>query len=226
VEFLNNVGDLIQNMPALAYCAVFVGGILSSASPCVLITIPLVIGFVGGYAAGDKRKALLYSIAFIIGLSITFTLLGMIASVFGRLFGAVGVYWKYIVALVAVIIGLHLTGLFNINFNVGTPVKTRHKGLLGAFSLGLLFGVVSSPCATPVLAVILTYVAYKGEILYGSSLLFVYAVGHCALMLVAGVFTGFAENFIQSKGVEKFSVYSKKLSGIVIIFVGIYILVS
>jgi cytochrome c biogenesis protein CcdA len=103
-------------------------------------------------------------------------------------------------------------------------MKTKHKGVLGAFLLGLLFGMVSSPCATPVLAVILAFVATKARIVYGISLLFVYAIGHCALIVLAGVSTGFVESYAKSKGVSNFSILTKKISGVLIFLAGLYIL--
>ena len=86
---LNHLSQSLTENPLLAFLGVFVGGILSSSSPCVLATIPLVIGYVGGYSEGDRRKALLYSLTFILGLSLTFTALGAIASVIGGLFGVI-----------------------------------------------------------------------------------------------------------------------------------------
>jgi len=84
--------------------------------------------------------------------------------------------------------------------------------------------VVSSPCATPVLAVILAFVATKARIIYGTSLLFVYAIGHCALIVLAGIFTGFVESYAQSKGVRNFSSVTKRISGVLIFLVGLYVL--
>jgi cytochrome c biogenesis protein CcdA len=100
----------------------------------------------------------------------------------------------------------------------------KKRGALGAFLLGLLFGVVSSPCATPVLVVILAFVATKGEVLYGTILLFVYAIGHCALIISAGGVTGFVESFIQGKKVANFSLWAKRISGILITLAGFYLL--
>ena len=223
-NMLSNISDVINNSPLLAYAMVFVGGLISASSPCVLAVIPLVIGFVGGYAEGNRRKAVTYSIVFAIGLSITFTILGAIASLVGGLFGDVGNAWYYNVAAVAVVMGLHLAGI--LRFRIPQPIKleSRHKGILGAFLLGLLFGIVSSPCATPVLAVILTFVASEARVVYGTSLLFTYAVAHCALIIVAGVFTGFVENYAKSKGVSNFSLITKRISGVLIFVAGIYIL--
>jgi len=223
-SILSNVSDVINNSPGLAYLLVFLGGLLSASSPCVLAIIPLVRGFVGGYSERSKKKAIAYAVVFALGLSITFTVLGGIASLIGGLFGDVGKFWYYLAAAVAIVMGLYLTGV--VRFKLPQPVvlKSKHKGILGAFLLGLLFGVVSSPCATPVLAVILAFVATKGRIIYGMSLLFVYAVGHCALIVLAGVFTGFVESYAKSKGVSNFSNFTKKISGVLIFLGGLYIL--
>ena len=220
---LNHLSQSLGATPFLAYLGVFVGGILSSSSPCVLATIPLVIGYIGGYSEGDRRKALLYSLTFIIGLSITFTILGAIASLMGSLFGMVSRTWYFIVGGVAILIGLHLIGLFEWNLPVPIRLQPKQRGLLGAFLLGLFFGIVSSPCATPVLALILTFVASKGEVAYGTSLLFVYALGHCALIFLAGTVTGFVESFIKSKGISSITTWGKRVGGVIVVFVGIYL---
>jgi len=141
---LDHLSQSLSGNPALAYLGVFVGGILSSSSPCVLATIPLVIGYVGGYSEGDRRKALLYSLTFILGLSITFTILGAIASFIGGLFGVVGRTWYFIVGGVAVAIGLQLIGLYQWNLPVSVHFQPKQRGILGAFLLGLVFGIVSS----------------------------------------------------------------------------------
>jgi cytochrome c biogenesis protein CcdA len=223
-SILSNVSDIINNSPGLAYLAVFVGGLISASSPCVLAIIPLVIGFVGGYSEGNRKKAVVYAVVFALGLSITFTILGGIASLVGGLFGDVGKFWYYLAAGVAMIMGLYLVGLLRFKIPQPVQLKTKHKGVIGAFLLGLLFGAVSSPCATPVLAVILAFVATKARVVYGMSLLFVYAVGHCALIILAGIFTGFVESYAKSKGVSNFSSLTKKVSGVLIFLAGLYIL--
>ena len=221
--FLNHLSQSLSENPFLAYLGVFVGGIISSSSPCVLATIPLVIGYVGGYSEGDRRKAVLYSLTFILGLSLTFTVLGAIASVIGGLFGIISRTWYFVVGGIAVVIGLHLIGLFEWNLPVPLHLQPKQKGILGAFLLGIFFGIVSSPCATPVLALILTFVASKGEVAYGTSLLFVYALGHCALIFLAGTATGFAESFIKSKGISNMTTWGKKVGGVIVVFAGIYL---
>jgi cytochrome c biogenesis protein CcdA len=222
--FLNYLSQSLSGNPFLAYFGVFLGGVLSSSSPCVLATIPLVIGYVGGYSEGDRRKAFLYSLTFILGLSITFTILGAIASLVGGLFGIISRTWYFIVGGIAIIIGLHLIGLFNWSLPVPVHLQPKQRGILGAFLLGIFFGIVSSPCATPVLALILTFVASKGEVAYGTSLLFVYALGHCALIFLAGTATGFVENFVKSKGISNVTAWAKRIGGSIVVFAGIYLI--
>jgi cytochrome c biogenesis protein CcdA len=218
-----DIQTIIQNNHTLAFLAVFIGGLISAASPCVLAAIPLIIGYVGGYSAGSKKKAALYSLVFILGLSITFTLLGAAASAMGAFFSFAG-RWLYVsLAVIAVTMGLQLMGLITIPLPFQTTRQVKSRGLWGAFLLGLLTGTVSSPCATPVLAVILAYVSTQGDILYGGSLLFAYAVGHCALIFIAGLSIGLTESIVSSKGIKNFSLYSKRFSGALLVVIGIYI---
>jgi cytochrome c biogenesis protein CcdA len=224
MSFLDNIEQIITLYPLAAFGAVFLAGVLSSASPCVLATIPLVVGFVGGYADGSRCKAFRYSVSFIMGLSLTFTLFGTAAGVLGTMFGTVGGWWYVVAGLIALVMGGQMMGGYEISLPIRRDFKPKQAGLAGAFILGLFFGVVSSPCATPVLVVILTYVATKGKILYGSALLFTYAVGHCLLMLAAGTFTGFVESFAQSKGVANISLWAKRLGGGIVAVVGAYLI--
>lgn len=208
--------------PLIAYFSVFLAGLVSSFSPCVLITIPLVISYVGGFSEGDVKRSFAFSLVFAIGLAITFTILGAVASLMGTLLGDVGGYWKYILATVSIIMGLQMLGI--LNFQIPTPrmVKTEQKGLLGAFLLGMLFGVASSPCATPVLALILTFVASKQNLVYGTSLLFVYALAHTVFIFLIGVSTGMADFFLRSKQAQKASTYIHQISGFLFILIGIW----
>jgi len=221
---LGNIGEIISNQGWLAFPACFLGGIISSASPCVLAMIPLVIGYVGGYAEGSQKKAIQYSLVFTLGLTITFTALGIVAGAMGRLFGDIGGFWNYVLPPVAILLGLQLLGVFNFNIGVSQRFLPKKKALIGALLMGLFFGIVASPCATPVLAVILTFAATQKEIAYSGGLLLAYALGHWVLVLGAGISAGFAQKVLASRGISNFSTYSKKIAGIILIGVGIYLL--
>jgi cytochrome c-type biogenesis protein len=220
MTFLDNIEQIVATYPLLAFGAVFLAGVISSASPCVLATIPLVIGFVGGYADGDRWKAFRYSLAFILGLSLTFTAFGAAAGLLGTMFGTLGGWWYVAAGTVALVMGGQMMGFYEIRLPVRHDYRPKQGGIIGSFLLGLFFGVVSSPCATPVLVVILTLVATKREVLYGVALLFTYALGHTLLMLVAGTFTGFVEGFVKARGVANFSLWARRVSGAVVALVG------
>ena len=226
-SLLQNIGIIIENQAWLAFPVCFLGGIVSSASPCVLAMIPLIIGFVGGYAEGSQKKAMLYSLMFVLGLTITFTILGLIAGVIGRLFGDVGTFWYYILPPVVILLGLYLLFANRLNLNIGLSQRfmPKRKALLGAFLIGLFFGIIASPCATPVLGAVLTYAATRQDIFYSGGLLLSYALGHWVLVFGAGISTGFAQKIIASKGISNFTDYSKKIAGLILIGVGIYLII-
>jgi cytochrome c-type biogenesis protein len=223
---VNTLGDIIQNQSWFSFPVCFLGGIISSASPCVLAMIPLIMGYVGGYSEGSQKKAIQYSLVFVLGLTITFTILGIIAGALGRLFGDVGAFWKYILPPVAILLGVYLLFSDKLNINIGLSQRflPKKKALLGAFLIGLFFGIIASPCATPVLAVILTYAAAKQDIVFSGGLLLAYALGHWVLVLGAGISAGFAQKVLASKGISNFSSYSKKIAGVILIGAGIYLL--
>jgi cytochrome c-type biogenesis protein len=227
-SLLSNLGDIIQTQGWMAFPFCFLGGIISSASPCVLAMIPLIIGFVGGYAEGSQKKAVQYSLMFTLGLTVTFTILGIIAGALGRLFGDIGSFWYYILPPVAILLGLYLLLADRLNLNIGLPQRfmPKKKALLGAFLIGLFFGIIASPCATPVLGVVLTYAATRQDIFYSGGLLLAYALGHWVLVFGAGVSAGFAQKVISSRGISNFSSYSKKIGGVILMGAGIFLLVT
>jgi len=224
-SLFGDIGQLIQQNPWLAIVAVFIGGATTALNPCVLAMIPLLVGVVAGNRETTSfRRSLVFSLFFVLGLAVTFTALGLISALMGRMFGDVGRFWKYVVSGVCLVMGLHLLGLFKWNFPVPAGIRVRKQGHLGAFLLGLLFGVVSTPCAVPILAVLLAFVAEKGNIAYGGFLLFVYALGHSALVLVAGTSVGAAKGLLESKGLRKAHGIVQKVAGVLIILIGIYFL--
>ena len=220
---MDNLDQTLALYPLLAFGVVFLAGLVSSASPCVLTSIPLVVGFAGGYADGDRTRAFLFSLCFVLGLALTFTALGAAAALFGTLFGSLGGGWYLAVGVLALVLGGHMMGLYRLRLPSLPVIQPRQRGLAGAFVLGLFFGVVSSPCATPALVVILAFVATRGEMLYGVALLFVYALGHCVLMLAAGTFAGFVESFARARGVADVSAWAQRLGGALVALVGGYL---
>jgi len=222
VSWSETLGQVLQHKPVLAYGAAYLGGVVATASPCILASIPLIIGFVGGYAGGNKKQAFYYSLTFVLGLALVMSILGALAALMGTLFGDVGAGWRFGIALIFMVMGLQLAGVINLKLGGNTQrFLPQRTGLIGALILGALFGLVLAPCASPVLAVILTMAAVKHEVAYGSTLLFAYSLGQGTLIILAGTFTGVIENFLQSRG-AKASVIMQKVAGGLIFIAGAY----
>ena len=217
------LGQVMQNRPVLAYGASYLGGVIATASPCILASIPLVIGYVGGYAGDSKKQALIYSLTFVVGLAVVMSILGAVAALMGTMFGDVGAYWYFVVAFILMVMGLQLAGIIKLKLGGDTQkYLPQRTGLIGALILGALFGLVLSPCASPVLAVILTLAAVQGKVVYGSTLLFAYALGQGSLIILAGTVTGVINNFLQSRGAKAGAVLQQAAGGL-LFFAGAYI---
>jgi cytochrome c biogenesis protein CcdA len=225
-DFVTNAGQYINTNPWLAILAVFVGGVLTASNPCVLAMIPLMMSFVAGRREEKPGvvRALGFSFVFVLGLSITFTAMGMFAALAGKMYGDISSAWNWVVAVVCVVMGLHLMGVLTVPIpSFADKVQPKTRGLLGALVLGLLFGLVSAPCAAPILIVLLTYLAGSGaSVPYGGLLLLVYALGHSLLIIIAGTSMGAARTLIENKKMSRTMDILRKGAGAVIVLVGVY----
>ncbi|MGI6324709.1 MAG: cytochrome c biogenesis CcdA family protein [Bacilli bacterium] len=197
-------------------------GFISSFSPCILSSVPLIIGYVGGYAGDNERKALFYSIAFASGIVVTFTILGIVTAMVGKALSLTGSWWYLFLGLLMILVGLQTLEVINIMPN-RTSALSYHKGLLGAFLLGLFGGAFCAPCSAPALVVILALVADKGDIWYGILLLVFYAIGHASILIVAGSSIAMAEKLSKSKKTVKIGAIVKKVLGVIILLVALYL---
>lgn len=188
--------------------------------------VPLIVGYVGGAHNLPRRRAFWISLVFAIGMAVTFMLLGLLASTLGGLLGGGTTIWYYILAAVCFIIGLQMLGALQLTppaWLSNLQAKVTARGLLGAFLLGLVSGLVASQCATPVLAVILTYVmAEQAGLLYGAALLFIYSLGMSVPVILIGTFAGVLKNL---RALGKWSGIIEKVSGVLLLGVGVYFLV-
>lgn len=205
--------------PLLALLA----GVLTSATPCALTSIPLVVGYVGGVQSKNPNQALKLSLVFAAGMAITFTILGALASLFGKLMGMSGTWWYIFLAILMVMMALQLMEVFNFIPSTYLTNKTTRKGYFGAFAAGILGGVFSSPCATPVLVVLLSLVASSGNIAWGILLLLLYSVGHSILVVVAGTSIGFVSKITSDRRYGIYSTFIKYFMGIMVLLIALYL---
>lgn len=207
------------------FILVFLGGVLVSFTPCVYPLVPVTVGYIGASAQGSRFKGFILSIIYALGIAVTYSALGVVAGLTGKIFGQIaGTPWPYfIVANACIFFGLVLWDVFTIPLpNLGAK-KIEAKGALSVFLVGLISGLVVGPCTTPVLAAILVYVSTKQNLVYGISLLFCFALGLCTLLVLAGTFSGILVNLPKS-GAWLNRV--KKLCGAVLIFAGEYFLIQ
>ncbi len=221
-EILENLSKLINESIWLAPLLALLAGVLTSFTPCALSGIPLVVGYVGGTGQRDPKKAFRLSVTFAAGAAVTFTVLGVIASVFGRLMSASASWWYILLGVLMILMALQTWEIFEIIPSSYLISRNTQKGYAGAFIAGVLGGIFSSPCSTPVLIALLAIVAGKGSILWGILLLLLYSVGHGILAVIAGTSVGFVQKLSASDKYGKVSIVLKIIMGTLILLIGFY----
>lgn len=179
--------------------AAFIGGVLTSASPCVLAAVPVAVGFVGGQAVTPRRSAVL-ALAFVAGMNIALLAMGLAAARLGLLLGSLPGPWSVAVGLLVVGLAVWLwrspAAACGITLPAAMQQRLAASGLWGAVLLGGLIGTVMSPCATPALAAALALAgsgsAFGVSMWWGVALLLAYGIGHSLLLGVAGAMPGAA----------------------------------
>lgn len=208
-QWLQSLSRLITESFWLAPLIAVLAGVLTSFTPCSLSTIPLVMGYVGGTKQRDTKRSFLLSVTFAFGMAITYTALGVIASTLGGMIGAASGWWYIVLGVLMALLALQTYGIFNFIPSTYLVSKNKKRGFIGAFLAGILGGVFSSPCSTPVLVALLAIVAGSGSILWGTLLLLLYSIGHGTLTVIAGTSVGFVQKLSAS---EKYGKLSKALN--------------
>ncbi|MDD2217203.1 MAG: cytochrome c biogenesis protein CcdA [Eubacteriales bacterium] len=221
-EILESLSGLISESGWLAPLFALVAGFLTSFTPCSLSSVPLVIGYVGGTGQRDTKKAFWLSVTFAVGTAVTFTILGVTASIAGKLIGTSSSWWYILLGILMILMALQTWGIFEIVPSSYLISKNTKRGMLGAFIAGILGGVFSSPCATPVLIALLAIVAGKGSVLWGILLLLLYSIGHGILAVFAGTSIGFVQKMSGNEKYGRASTALKIIMGALILLIGFY----
>ena len=221
-QWLDIFSNSIQNNIWLAPLLALLAGVLTSITPCALSSIPLVIGYVGGSSSSDTKKAFKLSATFAIGMAVTFTVMGTLAAMLGKLMGMSNKWWYIILGILMVMMALQTFGVYEFIPATYLTSKSHKKGYLGALIAGILGGIFSSPCATPVLVVLLSIVARSGNMMWGILLLLLYSLGHSFLVLIAGTSIGFVKKLTTNSRYGRFSNILKFCMGIAILLIGFY----
>lgn len=221
-EILESLSVMMKESLWLAPLLALLAGVLTSVTPCSLSTIPLVIGVVGGTGQKDIKKAFRLSLTFAIGTAITFTVLGTVASLAGNLIGTSAKWWYIALGILMVLMALQTWDIFHFIPSTYLISKNTKTGYIGALIAGILGGIFSSPCSTPVLIALLAIVAGKGSVVWGILLLLLYSVGHGVLAVIAGTSIGFVQKLSKSEKYGRFSIIFKIMMGCAILFIAFY----
>ena len=219
---LNELANLIESNAYVAPLLALLAGVATSVTPCSLSSIPLVVGYVGASGQAEPKRALHLSLTFALGSAITFTTLGVIASMAGRLIGTSAKWWYLILGVLMVLMALQTWEVFEIIPSSYLLSKNKKRGYLGALIAGVLGGIFSSPCSTPVLIALLAIVAGQSSILWGILLLLLYSIGHGILAVVAGTSVSFVQKLTRSRKYGRVSQALKIVMGAAILGIGLY----
>ncbi|HEY5901389.1 MAG TPA: cytochrome c biogenesis protein CcdA [Anaerolineales bacterium] len=188
----------------------FLAGLASFLSPCVFSLVPAYVGYLGGRAAGGENTAssrwltFSHGLAFVLGFSFVFILLGVAAAAAGHFLYDLRFWLAKIGGIIVIIFGLHMIGVFRIPFleydTRVTAAPDRRWGYLSSALMGVFFSAGWSPCVGPVLGAILTLAINGGSISLGASLLSAYSAGLAIPFLVAALGIGWVTTVLRRYG--------------------------
>jgi cytochrome c-type biogenesis protein len=222
------VNELMTSGSSIAALGCFLWGVISVMfSPCHLASIPLIVAYVGGQEAlTTARKAGVYSILFSTGLFISIALIGVICALLGRMLGDIGNYWQILIGLVLIWIALGMIGVEKCSVSGNLLYRLNFRGLIGAFGLGLAYGILSGSCTFGFIAPVLAVITVQDQIITGIIYIILFAFGHCLPIVIAGSSTGFVKGIIENGKWQGAGRWFRKGAGVVILLLGIYFIVK
>lgn len=224
-HFLSQMESYLQTSLLLSFAAAYIGGLLASLTPCVYPMIPITAGVItNSNLGGSKLRAFLLSLCYVSGMAVTYAGLGVFAAATGRFFGTVNTSpWTFLViGNIMLLLGVAMLDTFHLP-TLAPRFSAKIKGAPGAFLVGILSGFVAGPCTTPVLGMLLAYVASTHDMILGGALLFVFAFGMGAILLVVGTFSGVLAAIPRS---GNWMVIVKKSMGVLMVALAEFFLVK
>ena len=227
-NLFQNFSQYLNQVSPVAYVVSFLGGVWASFTPCIYPVIPILVGVIGSTSAQSRVRGFRLSLTFVLGMAVTYSIFGIVAALTGTLFGKLTTHpiAYLVVGNLCLLFALSMLGVFEIQLpgrwgQAGS--ETGAKGIVRVFLMGASSGVVAAPCTVPVLGVLLTFVAQKQNLLFGFSLLFVFALGLGSLLLILGTFTGLLASLPRS---GPWLVRFKQAFGILLVIVAEFFLVQ
>lgn len=227
----SGLSHTLASSPLLALGLVYIGGVVTSLTPCIYPMIPITVAIVGGQAVGggSTRRVALLVFMYVLGLSAVYSALGVFAGMTGTLFGSVSTNpWLYLlmanVLLIAALAMLDVVPVRLPAFVVARSAVAGQGGSLGgALVIGAVSGLVAAPCSAPVMAVVLTWVATTKSGVLGFFYLLFFSLGMCTILVLVGLSAGVLAR-LPKAGV--WMLWIKRLFAAIILIVAEYYLVK
>jgi len=202
----------------------FLGGVISSLSPCTLGILPIIIGYIAGYSKKNALKTFIQMSFFIIGMAIVLTTLGLLCAIGGKiLINRYAEIFALIVNGIIFIMGLNLLGVLEFQLPVFIKEMPQNKSndlILYPLIIGSIFGLATTPCSTPILAGIMGFASLSANLIIAGLMLFLFALGQGLVIIIAGVFTSILK---QLRTISRVSSVLMKLSGLLLVAVSIFL---
>ena len=221
------VSGQLDHLSVASVAIIAAAGLLTSLTPCMLSMLPITVGYMGSYDIENRWEAVGQSSWFALGLATTLAGLGIVATSLGWVYGQVGAGLPILVSAIAILMGLNLLEALPL------PPLPSYSGMgfmenniprsLKSYLLGLTFGLVASPCSTPVLATLLAWVGQSGDPVLGGSLLLAYTVGYVAPLVLAGIFTASIKKILA---LRQWSGWITPTSGVLLVGFGVFSLIT
>ena len=218
------INNGLNNPTPLTLLIVFTGGLLTSLGPCSLSLLPITVAYLAGFKS--KQNPLQKTISFCSGIVVSLVVLGSLSGFLGKIYGQLPGFFSIFISLLAIIMGLNLLGFLKISLPSGPDPEAWTSKVPPSFapvSAGLAFGLASSPCTTPVLAVLLAWVAKEGDPIIGTIFLASFAIGQIIPLFIAGTFAATVPKLLSLRPIGK---WVPPISGVILLSVGLLSLLS
>lgn len=209
----------------LTFVLIFLGGLALNLTPCVYPLIPITISYFGGQAQGRKGGIVTHAILYVMGMAVTYSILGSVAALTGNLFGAALQNPLVLIGIATILVILALS-MFNLyEFRLPSFLTNlaggQKKGFWGTLFMGLTVGFVAAPCIGPFVLGLLTYVGEKGNVVLGFLMFFVLAMGLGIPFVFLAIFSGNIDRLPKS---GSWMVWVRCIFGFILIAMAVYFL--
>ncbi len=224
-EELNFAESIAKKGWLFTFILVFLGGLALNLTPCVYPLIPITISYFGGQSHGKKGSLVAHAIIYVLGMAITYSILGVFAALTGSLFGSALQNPTVLIIIAIILVGLALS-MFDL-YEIRVPAFLSNfaggakKGYFGSLFMGITVGIVAAPCIGPFVLALLTFVGERGDTILGFWLFFILAIGLGIPFIFLAIFSG-SINKIPRSGA--WMVWVRSIFGFILIALAIYFL--